>query len=106
MGKSDVGGQLAGIGRALQAGSNHTHMSAREEAEKEVRTMIDELKEAVSWGNPSLFQKVNWKYKYFTRADLDSFLFLFLDNLSSLLGILAAFIEIGTIAWGCFGPRG
>jgi len=57
-----------------------------------------------TWGNPPFLQKINRKYPIFTLKDLDSFFFLFFDNMASLIGILAAMIDISKICLNCWGP--
>ena len=37
---------------------------------------------------PPIFMKIDFKYKWFVMRDFDSMLMLFLDNMSSLIGIL------------------
>lgn len=54
-----------------------------------------------TWGNPPFLQKINRKYPVFTSKDLDSFFFLFFDNMASLIGILAAMIDISKICLKC-----
>eukprot|EP00965_Chrysotila_dentata_P062252 2062554-Pleurochrysis_carterae.AAC.1 len=74
----------------------------------------EEIRELGRWGTPPLCHRVRFmhawhvlqifeqdasppdvsrKYRYFTKADIDSFFALFLDNLSSLLGILFAMVR-------------
>jgi len=55
------------------------------------------------FGTPPFLQKINRSYPIFTANDLDSFFFLFFDNMSSLLGIIAAMMEIGNIITDCWG---
>jgi len=52
-----------------------------------------------SWG-PPFCQPIKRDYPIWRKADLDSLFFLFFDNMSSLLGITAALIEIPKLARG------
>jgi len=67
-------------------------------------TMSLVAKSCCSWGNPPFCQKINRKYPIFTSRDIDSFFFLFFDNLASLLGILGAMMDIIAIILNCWGP--
>jgi len=63
-------------------------------------------KEQSLWYNPGPpvlqpLDRKNVKYPFVTVNDIDSFLFLFCDNMSSLLGIFYALLSVGSIVTYC-----
>lgn len=62
-----------------------------------------DVKELCANPGPPFLQPLNRKeikYPFFVKADFSSLLFLFFDNLSSLLGILLALLDVGRIIRG------